>query len=305
MGCSYPPETFENEIRILEEKKKKLIDQENEINEDISFIFYQTLEKIITLNPFFNLTLSQFQETLDSIINAPPEENDINNYTNKILDYVTTKFFKNEKTFVITFYKKVVDFCLKNYNFGINEEGNNNLIILIIKFIYIFFSDNRAGKKELFRQNIFEILKFKNDNKNEVGYKYNREKLYNIIINLVQIHIFFFQNLLLYFALGEIFTNNDGDYEEIINNDSSFNKINSFIVSNLEKINESISFEFLKFLFISQISNKIKSILEEDNDEDLIVFDANQIHLLIDSIYEIININNFITFLFFRENNYF
>ena len=56
-------------------------------------------------------------------------------------------------------------------------------------------------------------------------------------------------------------------------------------------------------LIISEINNKIKSCFELENEEDIISLDENKINLISDSIYEIININNYTKFIFFGENH--
>ena len=164
-------------------------------------------------------------------------------------------------------------------------------------------TDNKQGKKDLFRKNIINLLNNKNKNTDEISNKYQREDIFNLIMNIVQMHIFFFKNFFLYFAFSEIFIHDDSDYKKIINEDLAINKIDSFIESYLNKINENISSDFLNFLFISEINNKIKSFFEAQNEEEFIILEENQLYKICDSIYESININNFINFIFFAENH--
>ena len=296
MGCSYPPKTIENELNILEEESKKLISKDNQKNRDLSFILYQKLEKFIKINPFYNISLSEFEDALNTIKN-----NDKNN--KEIIDTIISTFFKSQESSIKTLFIKTVEYSLKKYNLCLNSENRNDLITAIIIFIYILFTGNKKGKKDLFRKNIFTKLNSKTENKDEINNKYKREDIFNLIINIVQMHIFFFQNFLLYFAFSEIFVGDNGNYEKIINEDLAINNINSFIESYLNKINENISFDFLDYLFISEINNKIKSYFEDENNDEFISLDENKKNGIIDSIYETININNFITFIFFAENH--
>ena len=81
------------------------------------------------------------------------------------------------------------------------------------------------------------------------------------------------------------------------------NKINSFVESNLKIINDNISSDYLNLLFISEINNKIHSCLQWKNEEDFFILDENEINIISDSIYEIIDINNYMKFIFFGENH--
>ena len=300
MGCGYPPRTVENDLKIFSEEKKQLNPNEVKKKIDISFILYQKLEKFIQLNPFYNISISEFEETLNSIKNQVQKEND--NNKDIIIDSITKIYFNDKITFIKPLFIKVIDYSLENYNFGIKYENNSDIIFIIITFIFILLTDNKQGKKYLFRKNIFEILRNIKENKGE--YKYNRKQLFNFIIKIVQIHTNFFKYFLLYFAFCEIFVNENAVYNKIIKEDSTINKINSFIEYNLGKINENLSVEFLNFLFISEINNKLKSYLEEvDNEDDIsILFNDDKIIKVINAIYEIINNNNFISFLLFGEN---
>ena len=294
MGCGYPPQTIENELKL---EKGELISKDNKKNKDISFILYQKIEKLIKLNPFYKIKLSEFEESLNSIKNNNVNEN------NKIIDIIISTFFKKEESFVKTLFIKTIEHSIKKYDLGLNSENNNDLVISIITLIYNFLTDNKQGKKDLFRKNFINLLKNQNKNKDDISSKYKREDIFKMIMNIVQMHIFFFQNFFVYFAFAEIFIHDSSNYEKIINEDLAINKINSFIESYLNKINENISFNFLNFLFISEISNKIKPYFEGENEEEFIILEENQIYKISDSIYESININNFITFIFFAENH--
>lgn len=294
MGCGYPPQTKENELQI---ENKKLIPKDDKNNKDISLILYKKIEKFIKLNPFYKIKISEFEDSLNSVKNSDINDN------NKIIDSIITTFFKKEESFVKSLFIKTVEYSIKKYDLGFNSEKNKDLVISIIIFIYILLTDNKQGKKDLFRKNIINLLSNKNKNKDEISNKYQREDIFNLIMNIVQMHIFFFKNFFMYFAFSEIFIHDNSDYKKIINEDLAINKIDSFIESYLNKINENISSDFLNFLFISEINNKIKSFFETENEEEFIILEENQLYKICDSIYESININNFINFIFFAENH--
>ena len=146
MGCGYPPKTLEKELEINDEENEKLNYKENQMNKDISFILHQKLEKFIKINPFYNISLSEFEETINAIKN---------NNNNEIIDKIISTFFKNEKSFVKSLFIKTVECAIKKYDLNLNTENiNNDLIVLIIVFIYILLTDNKRGKRDLFRKNI-------------------------------------------------------------------------------------------------------------------------------------------------------
>jgi len=294
MGCGYPPQTRENELQI---ENNKLILKDDKNNKDISLILYKKIEKFIKLNPFYKIKIPEFEDCLNSVKNSDINDN------NKIIDSIITTFFEKEESFVKTLFIKTVEYSIKKYDLGFNSEKNKDLVISIIIFIYILLTDNKQGKKDLFRKNIINLLSNKNKNKDEISNKYQREDIFNLIMNIVQMYIFFFKNFFVYFAFSEIFIHDNSDYKKIINEDLAINKIDSFIESYLNKINENISSDFLNFLFISEINNKIKSFFEAENEEEFIILEENQLYKICDSIYESININNFINFIFFAENH--
>jgi len=294
MGCGYPPQTIENELQI---ENNKLILKDDKNNKDISLILYKKIEKFIKLNPFYKIKISEFEDSLNSVKNSDINDN------NKIIDSIITTFFEKEESFVKSLFIKTVEYSIKKYDLGFNSEKNKDLVISIIIFIYILLTDNKQGKKDLFRKNIINLLSNKNKNNDEISNKYQREDIFNLIMNIVQMHIFFFKNFFMYFAFSEIFIHDNSDYKKIINEDLAINKIDSFIESYLNKINENISSDFLNFLFISEINNKIKSFFEAENEEEFIILEENQLYKICDSIYESININNFINFIFFAENH--
>jgi len=304
MGCSYSPETIEKEIRrpsfsevnSISGSEAKLILS----TKDISLFIYQKLEKFIGQNPLYNIEISKFEDFLNCIENKKTEEK---NNNKEIIDKFISLFFNNIKNYVKILFNKVIEYSFEKYSFGINNKNKNILIKVILIFIYIFFTENKAGKKSLFKKNILELLKYNIENNDEKNNKYKRENVFDLFINMVQIHTIFFENFLLYFALSETIKNEYDNYEKIINEDSAINKINSFVESNLKIINDNISSDYLNLLFISEINNKIHSCLQWKNEEDFFILDENEINIISDSIYEIIDINNYMKFIFFGENH--
>ena len=304
MGCSYSPETIEKEIRrpslsevnSISGSEAKLILS----TKDISLFIYQKLEKFIGQNPLYNIEISKFEDFLNCIENKKTEEK---NNNKEIIDKFISLFFNNVKNYVKILFNKVIEYSFEKYSFGINNKNKNILIKVILIFIYIFFTENKAGKKSLFKKNILELLKYSIENNDEKNNKYKRENVFDLFINMVQIHTIFFENFLLYFALSETIKNEYDNYEKIINEDSAINKINSFVESNLKIINDNISSDYLNLLFISEINNKIHSCLQWKNEEDFFILDENEINIISDSIYEIIDINNYMKFIFFGENH--
>ena len=304
MGCSYSPETIEKEIRrpsfsevnSISGSEAKLILS----TKDISVFIYQKLEKFIGQNPLYNIEISKFVDFLNSIEIKKTEEK---NNNKEIIDKFISLFFNNVKNYVKILFNKVIEYSFEKYSFGINNKNKNILIKVILIFIYIFFTENKAGKKSLFKKNILELLKYNIENNDEKNNKYKRENVFDLFINMVQIHTIFFENFMLYFALSETIKNEYDNYEKIINEDSAINKINSFVESNLKIINDNISSDYLNLLFISEINNKIHSCLQWKNEEDFFILDENEINIISDSIYEIIDINNYMKFIFFGENH--
>ena len=304
MGCSYSPETIEKEIRrpsfsevnSISGSEAKLILS----TKDISLFIYKKLEKFIGQNPLYNIEISKFEDFLNSIEIKKTEEK---NNNKEIIDKFISLFFNNVKNYVKILFNKVIEYSFEKYSFGINNKNKNILIKVILIFIYIFFTENKAGKKSLFKKNVLELLKYNIENNDEKNNKYKRENVFDLFINMVQIHTIFFENFMLYFALSETIKNEYDNYEKIINEDSAINKINSFVESNLKIINDNISSDYLNLLFISEINNKIHSCLQWKNEEDFFILDENEINIISDSIYEIIDINNYMKFIFFGENH--
>ena len=299
MGCGYPPKTLERAVKL---EKEKEIDSHNN-NHDILFLLYQKLNILIEKNPFYDISLTYFENIFVSIKNNLDDKNKTQqDYNNEIIDEIIKAFYNDGKNYIKELSKKVINYALINYNFGLEQEKNNHLIEIIIELIFVFLTNNQKGKKDMFRKNLIEILKNIKQNKDDNN-KYMKENIFNLIINLVEIHTFFFVVFFLYFTFSEVIINEYNNYEKIINEDSAINNINTFVESNLNKINTNISTNYLNILIISEINNKIKNCFEDDNEEDIISLDENKINLISDSIYEIININNYVKFIFFGENH--
>ena len=299
MGCGYPPKTLERALKL---EKEKEIDSHNN-NHDILFLLYQKLEILIEKNPFYDISLTYFENIFVSIKNNLDDKNkNQHDYNNEIIDEIIKAFYNDGKNYIKELYKKVINYALINYNFGLDQEQNNNLIEILIELIFVFLTNNQKGKKDMFRKNLIEILKNIKQNKDNNN-KYMKENIFNLIINLVEIHTFFFVVFFLYFTFSEVIISDYNNYEKIINEDSAINNINTFVESNLNKINTNISTNYINILIISEINNKIKNCFEDDNEEDIIYLDENKINLISDSIYEIININNYVKFIFFGENH--
>ena len=283
MGCSCDPKTVDYKNQI--ELKIKLNGEDIEI--DILYLIYTKLEKFVQINPFYNIKLNIFQNSL----------NDIKNKENKI-EEIMNLFFNDKLSFIKKLFHQVIKDTINKFNFGFNPDSND-LIILIFYFIYIFCTENKAGKRALFQENFKKILKNSNDN------KYNRENFFKTIINLVEMHTSFFEYFFLYFAFREVFDNNNKNYNEIFNNDSFINDINTYIDTKLKMINENFSSSFLNYLILSEINNKIQPFIENENDidnEEMIILDENKINLISDKVYDSLYIKNYIQILFFGDN---
>ena len=281
MGCGSPPKTLERELSLDREKEIELYNNNN----DLLFLLYQKLQILIDKNPLYNTSLTYFKNSFNSIKNKIDVKNkNQHDYNNEIIEEIIKAFCKDEKDFIKDLFDKVVKHALTKYNFGIVQENNNCLIEIIIGLIFIFLTNNQKGKKDMFRNNFKELLKNINENKDDNNNKYRKENIFNLIINLVEIHTFFFVNFFLYFAFAEVIINGYDNYEKIIKEDSAIKNINTFVESNINKINANISTNYLNMLIISEINSKIKSCFELENEEDIISLDENKINLISDSI---------------------
>ena len=97
---------------------------------------------------------------------------------------------------------------------------------------------------------------------------------------------------------------NKNKFEEIINKKNKLiNDVESIINNNLNILNENMSPYFLNLLVISEINNKIKFLFEKGGNEEFIILEDYEINIIADSLFETININNFVEYFFFGENH--
>lgn len=287
MGCSCTPEVIDFSL-IEEEEEKNLI----------SLLFLK-ISQLIIKNPFYNVPLSDFENTLNSLNNNAIKEQ---NYDiEAIIDKVISIYFEKEENFIKKLFKDVVKDSLAKYNNIIPD--NNDLIILILFFMYIFLSDTQPGKKKLFKEKIKILLNKTIKNKDKSN-EYDLTIVSNLLLNFIQMYTFSFSCFFIFFTFLDGFGDyNKTKFEEIINNNSVVNEVESIIDNNLKNINENISPHFLNVLVISEIYNKIKFIFEKANRNLIFTMEDFEINILADSIYDSIYINNFVEYLFFGENH--
>ena len=156
MGCGYPPKTFE---KVLKLEKEKEIELYNNYNNDILFLLNHKLQKLIEKNPFYDISLTHFENAFNSIKNNLNDKcKNRDDYNNEIIDEIIKTFCNEGKNYIKELCMKVVNYVLINYNFGIEQEKNNHLIEIIIELIFIFLTNNRKGKKDMFKKNLKEIF---------------------------------------------------------------------------------------------------------------------------------------------------
>ena len=287
MGCSCTPDVIDFSL-IEEEEEKNLI----------SLLFLK-ISQLITKNPFYNVPLSDFENTLNSINNNAIKEQKYD--IEAIIDKVISIYFEKEENFIKKLFKDVVKDSLAKYNNIIPD--NNDLIILILFFMYIFLSDTQPGKKKLFKEKIKILLNKTIKNKDKSN-EYDLTIVSNLLLNFIQMYTFSFSCFFVFFTFLDGFGDyNKTKFEEIINNNSVVNEVESIIDNNLKNINENISPHFLNVLVISEIYNKIKFIFEKANRNLIFTMEDFEINILADSIYDSIYINNFVEYLFFGENH--
>lgn len=287
MGCSCTPDVIDFSL-IEEEEEKNLI----------SLLFLK-ISQLIIKNPFYNVPLSDFENTLNSLNNNAIKEQ---NYDiEAIIDKVISIYFQKEENFIKKLFKDVVKDSLAKYNNIIPD--NNDLIILILFFMYIFLSDTQPGKKKLFKEKIKILLNKTIKNKDKSN-EYDLTIVSNLLLNFIQMYTFSFSCFFIFFTFLDGFGDyNKTKFEEIINNNSVVNEVESIIDNNLKNINENISPHFLNVLVISEIYNKIKFIFEKANRNLIFTMEDFEINILADSINDSIYINNFVEYLFFGENH--
>lgn len=307
MGCSSPPKTIDNnEIKINSSSSSNMdILNKNDINDDLISKIYLKIYKLISDNPFYNIPLPEFENILINLNAKKFNEEGFDN--DKIIDEIISRYFGNQKDFIKILFKEFVKYSFSKFSQIMSD--NNDIILLILYFLYIFLSNNQTGKKNLFKQKLKILLnKTKDDSQNEK--KYTISLLNNLLINFIQMHSFCLESFFIVFAFSDFFDNSDKQkFEQIINeslkNSSSIiNELKIIINNNLNKINENLSPYYFNLLIISEINNKIKYLLEKvGENEQFIILEDHEINMISNSLFESININNFIDYLFFGENH--
>ena len=270
-----------------------------------SILFLKVL-KLIKNNPFYEISLFDFENFLNSLKDKAIEENHFDK--EKIIGEIITKYLDNEENFTKKLFKDVVNNLSSKFDNIL--QNNKDLIILILFFLYLFLSDNQAGKRKLFKEKI-KILFNKSKNKIESNKKnenkYNVSMITYLIVNLIQMYTSSFWCFFVFFSFLNYYKGYDSvKFEEMINKYSIIKEIDSIIENDLNdmKNNINISPDFLNFLVISEINNKIKNIFEKvEEGTTTISLDDNEINTIADSIYDTIYVNNYVEYLFFGENH--
>ena len=270
-----------------------------------SILFLKVL-KLIKNNPFYEISLFDFENFLNSLKDKAIEENHFDK--EKIIGEIITKYLDNEENFTKKLFKDVVNNLSSKFDNIL--QNNKDLIILILFFLYLFLSDNQAGKRKLFKEKI-KILFNKSKNKIESNKKnenkYNVSMITYLIVNLIQMYTSSFWCFFVFFSFLNYYKGYDSvKFEEMINKYSIIKEIDSIIENDLNdmKNNINISPYFLNFLLISEINNKIKNIFEKvEEGTTTISLDDNEINTIADSIYDTIYVNNYVEYLFFGENH--
>jgi hypothetical protein len=289
MGCSQSPITVEN----------KEDNANNKQSEDIIHILYLKITKLIKDNPFYKTPIDSFNK-LDF-------SNENFNNIDDILKEIITEFFENQETFVQILFKDIVKYSYIKFKDLIQDEIGNDLLKLIVTFLYIFLSEPQPGKKELFNENLKLLLNKINQDNNNKNNKNNENKfktavLFTLLINLIQMFSFTFASLFVFFIILDNFGNyKKENFEDIINAKTPIKEVESIINNNLREINKKISPNFLSSLVISEINNKIINLIDEN--KELITLEDYQIKIISDSVFDSIYINNYVDYLFFGENH--
>ena len=301
MGCSHGPITVENkEVNIDSDINQNLFDNaNNKQSEDIIHILYLKITKLIKDNPFYKTPIDSFKK-LDF-------SNENLNNIDDILKEIITEFFESQESFAQILFKDMVIYSYYKFKVLIQDEIGNDLIKLIVTFLYIFLSEPQPGKKELFNENFKLLLNKFNNNENSENNKKNENKfkasiLFTLLINLIQMFSFTFASLFVFFTMLNNFGNyKKENFEDIINAKTPIKEVESIINNNLIEINKNISPNFLSSLVISEINNKIINLINEN--KGFITLEDCQIKIISDSIFDSIYINNYVDYLFFGENH--
>lgn len=159
----------------------------------------------------------------------------------------------------------------------------------------------------MFKEKIKILL---NKTKEEVNNdnKYNKTKIYNLLINFIQMFSFSFGSFFVFFTFLDNFEDYDKNkFSQIItayNNKNIINDVYNLINYNLRMINNNYSTHYLNLLIISEFNNKVKYLFEKvRKNEEFIILEDYEINIIAESLFDTININNFVEYLFFGENH--
>lgn len=303
MGCGGPQ-------KVIEENKSKInplgsgkisinIIKKDASNEDLMTILYLKITKLITNNPFYDFTLIEFDTTLNDLNDKRNNENSFDN--ENVIDEIISKYLWNIQNYIKILFKNFVEYAVSKFNEILPD--NEDLIILILYFLYFFLSGIQPGKKNLFKEKIKILLnKAKNDSNEENKFKISL--LHNLLINFIQMFTFCFGSFFLLFGFLDKFENyNKDSFEKIIKNNNIIKEVQSLLNNNFKNFNENMSPYYLNLLIISEINNKINYLFDKvDENEEFIILEDNEIDIILESLIDTININNFVDYFFFGEN---
>ena len=287
MGCS------SSNVHVIENVQKK---------EDLMLILYLKIYKLIKGNPFYDIPISKFKSTLDPLNDKVIKGEEYVSNEN-IIEEIISKYLESQENFIKILFKDVLNEAILKFKnlFPYDKD----IIIIILYLLYIFLSNNQAGKRELFKKQIAILIKkIKNETNKENELKVS--SIFLLLINIVQLFSFSFGCFFVFFTFLDNFEDyNKNKFKELFNNKNTIVKdVESILNDNLNNINKNISNSFLNVLVLSELNNKIKFLFENINkEEDLIILEDNQINIISDSLFECININNYVEFLFFGENH--
>ena len=154
----------------------------------------------------------------------------------------------------------------------------------------------------MFKEKIKILLnKAKNDSNEN---KFKISLLHNLLINFIQMFTFCFGSFFLLFGFLDKFENyNKDSFEKIIKNNNIIKEVQSLLNNNFKNFNENMSPYYLNLLIISEINNKINYLFDKvDENEEFIILEDNEIDIILESLIDTININNFVDYFFFGEN---
>lgn len=306
MGCGCAPEVLENrekEINLNSNFSSHIfssdIIKKYKVEGDLNSILFLKISNLILNNPFYNISLSDFEHTINSLQYKLNQKQELN--TDNIIDNIISKYLDKEEYFVKILFKDVVKYAITKFKIIKSDKNDNTFLILI--FLYIFLSNKQPGKKQLFKEKVKILL---NNAKSYKENEFNISLLFDLIINIIQMFTFSFGSFFIFFGFLDNFNDYDKTkFEEIINNKKSkINEVQSVLNENLTNLNKNYSPYFLNLLVMSEINNKIKFIFENIREnQELIILEDYEINIIIDSLFESTNINNILEILFFGENH--